>query len=81
MKAMKFIKLVDDGYDVEMRYKGKTYWAAWNGDDTQEKIFYEAGDKKAIVFSRASEILDKEYDGFVIRDMVESLDENKDIDY
>jgi hypothetical protein len=81
MKVTKFVELVDDGYDVEMRYKGKTYWAAWHGDNTQEKAFYEADTKNTIVFLKAEEILDKEYNGFKIRDMIESLNEDEDIDY
>lgn len=81
MKVTKFVELVDDGYDVEMRYKGKIYWAAWYGDNTQEKAFYEADTKNAIVFLKAEEILDKKYNGFIIRDMIESLNEEEDIDY
>ncbi len=57
------------------------YWAAWYGDNTQEKAFYEADTKNAIIFTKAEEILDKEYGGFKIRNMIESLDENEDIDY
>ena len=49
MKVAKLVELVDDGFDVEMRYKGKTYWAAWHGDNTQEKAFYEAGTDNVIV--------------------------------
>ncbi len=81
MKITKFTELVDNGFDVEMRYNGKTYWAAWYGDNTQEKAFYEADTKKAIIFTKAGEILDQEYGGFKIRNMIESLDENEDIDY
>ena len=81
MNVAKFVDLVDSGFDVEMRYKGKTYWAAWNGDNTPEKAFYEAYNKDVIVFLKAEEILDKEYHGFKIRDMVESLDEDEDVDY
>ena len=81
MKVTKFTELVDDGFDVEMRYNGKTYWAAWHGDNTQEKAFYEADSKNIIVFTKVEEILDKKYDGFKIRDMIESLNENEDIDY
>ena len=79
MKITKFIELVDHGFELEMRYGGKTYWVTWGRKD--EKIFYEANKTDEIVFHKAEEILDKEYHGFKIRDMVESLNEDEDVDY
>ncbi|MBQ3306536.1 hypothetical protein IJH02_03865 [Candidatus Saccharibacteria bacterium] len=77
MKIAKFIDMVDSGLDVEIHYKGRTYWAAWGNGN--EKMFYEAHKKDAIVFHKAEEILDKEYQDFIIRDMIEDLDEDKDV--
>ena len=44
-----------------------------------EKLFYEDNKKDAIVFHKAEEILDKKYQDFIIRDMIENLDEEKDV--
>ena len=80
MKIAEFVDIVDSGLEPEMQYKGKTYWAAYNGYNTPEKAFYEAYSDNIITFLKAEEILDKEYNGFKIRDMIESLGED-DIDY
>lgn len=79
MKTTRFIELVDSGLDIEIHYKGKTYWVAWGRE--REKMFYEAHKKDEIVFSEAKELLEKEYHGFKIRDMIESLDEDADLEF
>lgn len=82
MKISEFINIVDSGQEPEMHYNNKTYWATWNNPDEKgsRKCFYEVNCHDEINFDKAEEILDKEYHGFKIRDMIESLGED-DIDY
>ena len=73
MKIEYFTNLVDSGFDVRMHYNDKEYWAAWDGTKKGKKAFYEAYKDDIISFEKAEEILDKNYNGFKIRDMIEAL--------
>jgi hypothetical protein len=68
--------LLEHGHEIEFNYQGKRYSFTFGEVDGKKVVAFCEFYKPDIEFETIDEILDAEYDGFKIAEVVESLDED-----
>lgn len=76
MKTTDFRKLLKEGHEIELNYRGKRYSFTFGTVDGKRVVAFCEFYKPDIEFEDIDEILEAEYDGFKISEMIKSLSED-----
>lgn len=76
MKTAAFKKLLEEGHEIELNYRGKRYSFTFGLVDGKHVVAFCEFYKPDIEFETIDEILAAKYDDFKIANMIESLTED-----
>jgi len=77
MKKEYLIKLIEEGHEIEFEYKDKKYSICYGVIDDEEVISFCEFYKESKEVKAIEELLALNYNGFVLEDILDSIDEDK----
>lgn len=70
---------IDIGHEIEFKYRGKMYSITYYSDGRKNYISFCEFYKEPLDVSSVDELLEKEYNGYFIKDILEELDDKQDV--
>ena len=77
MKKDYLIKLIEEGHEIEFEYNGKKYSICYGVIDNEEVISFCEFYKESKEVKTVEELLALNYNDFVLKDILDSIDEDK----
>ncbi|MCQ2570724.1 MAG: hypothetical protein MJ154_00535 [Candidatus Saccharibacteria bacterium] len=67
-------QLTDEGREIKLKYNDKIYWITWSQVSGENLLyFYEADSDSEVSAKTVDELIEKSYDGHIIKEIWKSL--------